>query len=80
MCGKDSESVTYTLNEAPATVDHQGTDQERKRVCELSKTSKGQTTIFQYAHWKKDWCAGELSKTTDDLKEQGWVCSKEFPK
>ena len=77
VCEKESsDSLTYVLDENPSTVDHQGTDQERKRICELSQTTKGQTTVLQYAHWKKDWCALQLKKTVDGLGEQGWDCSQ----
>ncbi|MCY4321408.1 MAG: hypothetical protein OXC37_03255, partial [Bdellovibrionaceae bacterium] len=65
---------SYSINNNPTTIDDEGSDKERERVCELSSESKGVSQVLHYAHWENDFCEKELIKIIEDQKAKGWSC------
>ena len=74
-CLNGSDKIKYFINTNPSTIDDEGTERERERICELSSESKGVSQVLKYAHWERDFCEKELVKIVNKHIAEGWDCS-----
>ena len=75
-CTAGTDTVEYFVNQRPTTVDDEGTEKERVRICELSRTFKEETKILNYAHNEKDWCVNKLNTELTAKKNSNFSCEK----
>ena len=68
--------VKYFLNQQPTTVDNLETEQERRRICELSQIVNGEASVLFFAHNVEDFCAQKLNEEIRVKRSQGWLCSQ----
>ena len=67
-CKKEGIIISYFLNKNPDTIDDEGTDRQRKRVCELFsiksvQDNEPEVRLLYWAHHQKDWCEKNLNET-----------------
>ena len=75
-CVAGTATVEYFVDHRPVAIDDEGTDKERRRVCELSQTFEGTTKVINYAHNEKDWCVKKLNEELTAKRNSNFKCEK----
>ncbi|MCY4321409.1 MAG: hypothetical protein OXC37_03260, partial [Bdellovibrionaceae bacterium] len=67
-CKQGSDEIKYYIDYSQTTIDDEGTEVERRRICELFSDNKnaGTVTVLKYAHWTKDACQKGLTKVINE--------------